>query len=206
MNKHISPQDVLPLVERMGADPRFAGRGVTAAFLDSGFFAHADLTTPRNRIKSYYDIMSGKSGIENLYNTSDASAWHGMMSTVVAAGNGALSDRKYRSLAPEMELVLVKVGSMARVRHDDIARGIEWVLTHRKEFDIKVLNISCGGDYEASYLTDIMSRMAEAAIREGITVVVAVGNAGNQPGHPVLPPASVPAVITVGGLDDAGNP
>lgn len=190
----------------MGADARFAGRGITTAFLDSGFYAHPDLTSPRNRIKAYYDIMSGKSGQEHLHDTKDPSAWHGMMSTVVAGGNGALSDGRFRSLAPEMEVVLVKVGTMARVRHDDIARGIEWVLSHRSQYDIRVLNISCGGDYEASHLTDILSRMAEAAIREGITVVAAVGNAGHIPGHPVLPPASVPAVISVGGLDDMGNP
>lgn len=200
------PQDIRPLHERIGADMRFTGRNVTAAFLDSGFFAHADLVTPRSRIRAYHDIMSGKSGVEHLHDTKDPSAWHGMMSTVVAAGNGALSDGMFKSLAPEMELVLVKVGTMARVRHDDIARGIEWVLTHRAELNIRVLNISCGGDYEASYLTDVMSRFAEAAIRDGITVVAAVGNAGHLPGHPVLPPASVPAVITVGGVDDAGNP
>jgi len=179
---------------------------LTCAFLDAGFYAHQDLTTPRNRIKAYYDILSGKSGLEHLYDTKDPSAWHGMMTTVVAGGNGILSEGLFRSLAPEIDLVLVKVGSLARVRHDDIARGIEWVMAHRKEYDIRILNISCGGDYEASYLTDIMSRMAEAAIREGITVVAAVGNAGHLPGHPVLPPASVPAVISVGGLDDMGNP
>ncbi|MBI5495078.1 MAG: S8 family serine peptidase [Deltaproteobacteria bacterium] len=203
---HVDPADVLPLMDRMGADGRYTGRGITMAFLDSGFFAHADLVSPRKRIRAYQDIMSGKSGLEHLHDTTDPSAWHGMMSTVVAAGNGALSDGRFRGLAPDAELVLVKVGSMARVRHDDIARGVEWVLTHRQKYDIRILNISCGGDYEASYLTDILSRMTEACIREGIVVVVAVGNAGHLPGHPVLPPASVPAVISVGGVDDAGNP
>jgi len=32
-----------------------------------------------------------------------------------------------------------------------------------------------------------------------------VGNAGLAPGHPVLPPASSPAVISVGGLDDQNS-
>lgn len=203
---HVDPADVLPLMDRMGADGRYTGRGITMAFLDSGFYAHPDLVTPRKRIRAYQDIMSGKSGLEHLHDTTDPSCWHGMMSTVVAAGNGSLSDGRFKGLAPEAELVLVKVGSLARVRHDDIARGIEWVLTHRQQYDIRILNISCGGDYEASYLTDILSRMAEACIREGIVVVAAVGNAGHLPGHPVLPPASVPAVISVGGVDDAGNP
>ena len=36
----------LPTPVRMDADTRFTGRGVTIAFLDSGFFAHKDLTSP----------------------------------------------------------------------------------------------------------------------------------------------------------------
>ncbi|MHB8875884.1 MAG: S8 family serine peptidase, partial [Myxococcaceae bacterium] len=93
----------------------------------------------------------------------------------------------------------------SRVHHDDITRGIEWVLVNRARYDIRILNISCGGDYEMSYLEDVMSRFAEAAIRAGIVIVAAVGNNGHRPGY-VVPPASVPAVISVGGLDDAGNP
>jgi serine protease AprX len=50
-----------------------------------------------------------------------------------------------------------------------------------------------------------MSRFAEACVRAGIVVVCAVGNAGHRPGY-VVPPASVPSVISVGGIDDEGNP
>jgi serine protease AprX len=32
-----------------------------------------------------------------------------------------------------------------------------------------------------------------------------VGNAGHMPGHPVLPPASAPSAIAVGGLDDQNS-
>lgn len=194
----------LPVGERLGADTKFTGRGIVAAFLDSGFYAHPDLTTPHTRIHAYFDLMSGKSGLEPLDHP-DASSWHGMMSSVVAAGNGALSDGRFKSLAPDLGLVLCKVGTLSRVHHDDIARGIEWVILNRARYDIRILNISAGGDYEASYLDDVMSRFAEAAVRAGICVVAAVGNRGDRPGY-VVPPASVPAVITVGGLDDAGNP
>jgi len=195
----------LPIADRIGADPRYTGKGVVAAFLDSGFYAHPDLTTPRNRILAYEDLIHGRQGVELLQHA-EPSSWHGMMSSVVAAGNGALSEKqRFRSLAPELEVVLVKVGTLSRVRHEDIARGIEWVLVNRDRYNIRVLNISCGGDYELSYLDDMLSRFAEAAVRAGIVVVAAVGNQGDSPHH-ILPPASVPAVITVGGLDDGGNP
>ncbi len=205
---HFDPrsQAPLPIAERIGADPRFTGHGVVAAFLDSGFYAHPDLTTPFSRIHAYYDLVHGKAGNEsNLQDTGDASAWHGMMSSVVAAGNGSLSGGRFRSLAPDLGLVLVKVGTVSRIHHDDIARGLEWVLVNRARYDIRIVNVSCAGDYEASYLNDIISRFAEACVRAGIVLVAAVGNRGDRPGW-VLPPASVPAAISVGGVDDAGNP
>jgi serine protease AprX len=194
----------LPIAARIGLDERFTGRGIVAAFLDAGFYAHPDLTTPHSRIHAYQDLVGGKSGVEELEHPGPSS-WHGMMSTVVAAGNGALSEGRFRGAAPDLGLVLVKVGHLSRVLHDDIARGIEWVLLNRSRYDIRVLNISAGGDYEASYLDDVMSRFAEAAVRAGIVVVAAVGNQGHRPGY-VVPPASVPAVISVGGVNDQGNP
>ena len=45
----------------------------------------------------------------------------------------------------------------------------------------------------------------ERSVREGLIVVCAVGNAGMAPGHPVLPPASSPSAISVGGLDDQNS-
>jgi serine protease AprX len=125
-----------------------------------------------------------------------------MMTSVVACGNGWLSNGIYRGLASEARLVLVKVGSARRIRHEDIHRGIEWVIRNRRRYGIRIVNVSCGGDYEASYLEDALSRAAEAATRAGLLVVAAAGNLGDKPGHPVLPPASAPSVLTVGGLDD----
>jgi serine protease AprX len=42
-------------------------------------------------------------------------------------------------------------------------------------------------------------------VSAGVIVVCAVGNAGLAPGHPVLPPASSPSAIAVGGLDDQNS-
>jgi serine protease AprX len=194
----------LPVAERLGSDQRFTGRGIVTAFLDAGFYAHPDLTQPTNRIRDYVNLVGGKSGLDELHQP-DVSSWHGMMTSVVAAGNGALSGGKYASLAPEMDVVLVKVGSASRIRHDDITKGIGWVVANRQRHGIRVLNISCGGDFQASYLTDRLSQIAESAVRAGIVVVAAVGNHGDRPGY-LVPPASVPAVISVGGLNDLGDP
>lgn len=192
---------ILPTPLRVGADEKLSGRGITIAFLDSGFYPHPDLTQPRNRIKHYVNVANPAAPADEFH-TPDDSSWHGMMTSVVAAGNGHLSGGLYRGIASNAEVVLVKVGKANRIYHDDITRGLQWVIENRERYNIRIVNVSCGGDYEASYLTDELSQMAEAAVRAGIVVVVAAGNSGHSPNHPVLPPASAPSVITVGGVND----
>jgi serine protease AprX len=225
MRRHgVLPGAILPTPLRLGAPDTYRGRGITVAFLDSGFYAHPDLVEPENRILAYVDVRkpeeerrgSASGGIHSrrerggsrgarriapLINT-DESSWHGTMTSVVACGNGRLSGGLYRGVASEARLVLVKCGTARRITHENIQRGLEWVVRHRRRYGIRVANVSCGGDYEASYLTDGLSQAAERAAREGILVCAAVGNLGHVPGHPVLPPASAPSVLTVGGLDD----
>ncbi|MGI9068656.1 MAG: S8 family serine peptidase [Pyrinomonadaceae bacterium] len=195
---------VLPTPLRMNADERFTGRGVTIAFLDSGFYAHDDLTKPENRIVAYHSIFDSDDDRTSL-ETTDVASWHGMMTSVVAAGNGYLSDQFYRGIAPDAKVVLVKIGRTGHIPDEHIQRGLEWILDNREKYDIRVVNISAGGDSEQSYLNSSLCQTVERAVTEGLIVVCAVGNAGMAPGHLVLPPASSPSAISVGGLDDQNS-
>ena len=204
MPEIIEIEPALPVPVRMDADERFTGRGVTIAFLDSGFYAHQDLTEPVNRIVAYHNIFSPADDLSSL-EKHDVASWHGMMTSVVAAGNGFLSEGLYRSIAPEANVVLVKIGKTGRIPESNIENGLRWVLANREKFAIRIVNISAGGDFEQPYLDNRLCRLVEDAVKAGMTVVCAVGNAGLAPGHPVLPPASSPAAISVGGLDDQNS-
>jgi serine protease AprX len=195
---------VLSTPLRLDADERFTGRDVTIAFLDSGFYPHVDLTAPRNRIVAYRSMLDPAGGLESLFDR-DVASWHGMMTSVVAAGNGSLSNGFYRGLAPDSDVVLVKLARTGRITDDNIRSGLEWVLENREKFGIRIVNISAGGDFPKSYLNDPLSEIVEDCARAGITVVCAVGNAGHLPDHPVFPPASAPSAIAVGGLDDRNS-
>jgi serine protease AprX len=197
-------EQALPVPLRMDADERFTGRGVTIAFLDSGFYAHKDLTEPVNRIVAYHSIFAAEDG-PSFLQTPDVASWHGMMTSVVAAGNGHLSGGLYRSIAPEARLVLVKIGKTGRIPESNIETGLRWLLTNKDKYRIRIVNISAGGDFEQPYLQNSLCQLVEEIVKAGVTVVCAVGNAGLAPGHPVLPPASSPAAIAVGGLDDQNS-
>ncbi len=192
---------VLSTPLRLDADERFTGRGVTIAFLDSGFYPHVDLTTPDNRIIGYRNMMADDGDLSTLFQA-DVASWHGMMTSVVAAGNGSLSNGFYRGIAPESDVVLVKLARTGRITEQNIEDGLEWILENRTRYKIRIVNISAGGDFEQSYLYDSLSETVEECARQGLTIVCAVGNAGHLPNHPVFPPASAPSCIAVGGLDD----
>ena len=197
-------EQALPIPVRMDADERYTGRGVTVAFLDSGFYAHKDLIEPKNRILAYHNIFAPEDGFSALQK-SDVASWHGMMTSVVAAGNGNLSEGFYRSLAPEANVVLVKIGKTGRIPESNIETGLRWVFANKDKYNIRIVNISAGGDFEQPYLLNTLSQLVEQVVKAGLTVVCAVGNAGLLPGHPVLPPASAPSCVAVGGLDDQNS-
>ena len=197
-------EQALPVPVRMDADERYTGRGVTIAFLDSGFYAHNDLTEPVNRIVAYHNIFAPEDD-PSFLEKPDVASWHGMMTSVVAAGNGHLSEGFYRSIAPEAKVVLVKIGRTGHIPEANIEKGLRWVLTNKEKYRIQIVNISAGGDFEQSYLKSSLCQLVEETVKAGLAVVCAVGNAGLAPGHPVLPPASAPSSIAVGGLDDQNS-
>jgi len=189
---------VLPTPDRLDCHPGYTGKGVTIAYLDSGFYPHPDLMFPENRIVAYMDV-SGSGDFLDEKMPPQAYHWHGTQTSVVAAGNGYASHGIYRGLASQSRLVLVQVGNKGKIRDEYIAKGIRWVIDHREQYDIRVLNISVGGWEEGSHGSFEESEIcqaAEEAVDQGIVVVAA---AGNDASHPTAP-ANAPSVLTVGGF------
>jgi hypothetical protein len=69
---------VLPTPVRLGVDGDYSARGVTIAFLDSGFYPHPDLTQPANRIVDYIDITKPGATL-NPHRNPESWAWHGTL-------------------------------------------------------------------------------------------------------------------------------
>ncbi|OLC21219.1 MAG: hypothetical protein AUH33_02275, partial [Chloroflexi bacterium 13_1_40CM_68_21] len=173
------------------------GTGVTVAVLDSGVAADPDLVQPANRLLASVNFADQRL-------VSDPGG-HGSHVAGIIAGNGTRSAGEFVGVAPEANIVDVRVlGRTGSGRISSVIRGLEWVLAHRSAYNIRVINLSFGAPARTSYRTDPMSAAIEIAWRRGLVVVVAAGNSG--PGRDtVASPGIDPYAITVGATDDHGT-
>ncbi|MCK6577763.1 MAG: S8 family serine peptidase [Anaerolineae bacterium] len=191
---------LLPTPDRLMAPPAYTGRGVTVAFVDSGFYMHPDLT---GRILIHVDASTHHVIEEPSVAQVDDLSWHGQMTSVIACGDGTVSGGRYRGLAPRASLVLVKVSSpRGQVKERDILRGLRWLIDAGRRFGVQVVNMSVGGDFVSDDPEHPLHWAVKRLVEMGITVIAASGNRGVGE---VVPPASAPEAIVVGGYDDGNS-
>jgi serine protease AprX len=226
---HPDEETALSQVERLADYFTFPGRNVTVAFLDSGYFPHPDLSTHappadlppwerlsapqlratlqrmQPRLVDYVDLTEGADGggLDALSLWDGAGdSWHGQMTTVLALGNGLLSNGRYRGFAPQANALPIKVGrGDGRIPEEDILCGLEWLLEDRRweRYQVRVLNISIGGDFPQHWRINPVCLAADKLTQRGVFVVAAAANSGRDQ---LLAPAQTPSVLTVGGIDD----
>ncbi|MGH2492670.1 MAG: S8 family serine peptidase, partial [Candidatus Limnocylindria bacterium] len=173
------------------------GRGVTVAILDSGVAADADLVEPTNRILASVNFADERVARDP--------GGHGTHVAGIVAGNGTRSAGEFVGIAPEANIVDVRVlGRTGSGRISSVVRGIEWVVAHRTVYNIRVMNLSFGAPVTVSYRTDPLSAAVEIAWRRGLVVVAASGNSGPAR-DTVVTPGIDPYTITVGATDDLGT-
>ena len=182
------------------------GRGVTVALVDTGVAPVPDLA---GRLVQVRDDLTGLvTPCENLSGelNCDDSYGHGTFVAGLVAGNGSASGGKWKGVAPDAKILSVKIaGRNGAADVSNVLAAIQWVVSFRSRYGIKVLNLSLGTDSDQSYLVDPFNYAVERAWAAGITVVVAASNTGPDPGT-ISKPGDDPWVITVGATDDRGTP
>ncbi|RHR20888.1 peptidase S8 [Clostridium sp. AF19-22AC] len=193
------------------------GKGVLTAIVDSGIdyasddFRNADGTTriralwdqtiPGNPPEGYYIgteyteeqinealRQTDRAGRERIVPSRDISG-HGTAVAGVAAGNGAGSPgRQYAGVAPECELLVVKLGSPRQdgfPRTTELMQGVDYVIRKALEYQMPVaVNISFGNTYGSHDGMSLLERFLDDISNYWKSVIcVGSGNEGTSAGH-----------------------
>lgn len=193
------------------------GNGVLTGIVDSGIdyasddFRNADGTTriralwdqtiPGNPPEGYYIgteytqerinealSQSGRAEQERIVPSRDVSG-HGTAVAGIAAGNGAGSPgRQYAGVAPESELIVVKLGSPRQEgfpRTTELMQGVDYVIRKALEYQMPVaVNISFGNTYGSHDGTSLLERFLDDISNFWKSVIcVGSGNEGTSAGH-----------------------
>jgi serine protease AprX len=123
------------------------GQGVTVALVDTGVTAGSDLA---GRLMTVHDDLTGQdSPCENLSGepTCYDNYGDGTFVAGIIAGNGAASGGIYSGVAPQADLVAVKVAGADGSTHvSNVLAAIQWVVSFKSRYHIWVLNLSLATD------------------------------------------------------------
>lgn len=172
------------------------GQGVGVAILDTGISLHKDFIEGGNRVIAFEDFIDGK---KEPYDNNG----HGTHVAGIIGGNGYSSKGKYKGVAPECNIIAVKVlDHRGDGNISDVLAGLQWIIDNRKKYNIRVVNISVGTSSKDSLdENSLLVQGVNAVWDSGVAVVVAAGNNGPGP-MSISTPGISRKVITVGSSDD----
>lgn len=168
------------------------GRGVGVALLDTGIADHPDLA---GRVIASADL-TGEGTFSDSYG-------HGTFLGGLIAGNGAASGGRHVGIAPESNLVSIKVaGADGTTTLGQVLYGLQLIDASKEKYGTRVVLMALSGPAHDG--PDPLVLAVERMWADGLVVVVAAGNTGPTAGS-VGSPGVDPYVITVGGTDDQGT-
>ncbi|HKU27218.1 MAG TPA: S8 family peptidase, partial [Candidatus Sulfotelmatobacter sp.] len=183
------------------------GSGIGVAVVDSGTQDANDLqnSSGKNRIIYKQSYISGTTGTVDVYG-------HGVHVAGLIAGNGKSSNGQYEGVAPNANILNLRVLDDSGVGRDSyVIAAIQAAVQLKTKYNIRVLNLSLGRPVYESYTLDPLCQAVEQAWKAGIVVVVAAGNdgrdnsAGTNGYGTIMAPGNDPYVITVGAMKQEGS-
>ncbi|HIT66596.1 MAG TPA: S8 family peptidase [Candidatus Merdisoma merdipullorum] len=184
--------------ELVGAFPAYAqgiyGAGIGVAVLDSGVNdRHPDL---QGRLVYSYNYLTGSAERAD-------DCGHGTHICGIIGGTGVASGGRYQGLAPRCHFLSLKVlDQEGNGNSGSLVQALYWLIDHRKEYDIRIVNISVGSTEIRGKKKSGLLKAVEDAWDAGLVVCAAAGNQGPARSSITVPGTS-PRVITAGSSDDS---
>jgi serine protease AprX len=131
---------------------------------------------------------------------------HGTFQAGLIAGDGSSSGGAYTGVAPEADLLSVKVaGADGSTSLGQVLAGVQLVDSAADRFNVRVLLLAVDSESPLPPDLDPLSWALRTVWSHGVVVVVPAGNNGGEPGS-IAAPGEDPWLLTAGSVDDQGTP
>lgn len=180
-------------------------RPISVAVIDTGVALHPELLWPTNRIRAFCDLLDHRTEPydDDGHGTHIAGIIAGLAE--IPQADGRTGQRMIFSPRSPDILAIKALDGEGNGNASDILAAMQWILNHRRHYQIQVVNLSLGVKAEHDPDSDPLVRGVEALVRHGITVVAAAGNSGPKQGT-ISSPGISDSVITVGAVDTTTRP
>ncbi len=179
----------------------YQGQGIGVAVVDSGVNWQTDLYT----ISGVNRVVANVAYNNGYNQTTFDNFGHGSHVAGVIGGNGRMSNGTYIGVAPQVNIINVKVSddlNYGQGTAKSVIQGLQWILQNKYAFNIRVVNLSINSAVAESHDTNPIDAAVEVLWFNKIVVIV---SAGKTSAGALYPPANDPFVITVGSVDDQGT-
>src|SRR5215204_4856738 len=152
------------------------GTGIGIAVLDSGIdTGHTTFLDRNNTLRVVYGKdFTGEGRTDDPFG-------HGTHVASIVAGNGRISRTEYVGVAPNANLINLRVlNSQGTGRVSYMLGALEWVYQNRAAYNVRVVNLSLGTPAVESYKNDPVCKAVRKLVDAGVVVVAAAGNNGKD--------------------------
>ena len=180
------------------------GTGIGIAVIDSGVDDLHDQFMHSTSGVVYQKDFTGAGSYRDSYG-------HGSHVASLAAGVDTIWSDNFDGLATNAKIISLRtLDSYGLGTASNVVAALDWCITNKATYNIRVINISLGTNAKDSYKTDPLCLAARRAHNAGIVVVASAGNNGKDLlGRKIYggikSPGIEPSVITVGASNTYGT-
>src|SRR5690348_16158315 len=189
-----------------GSATSLDGTGIGIAIIDSGIDVdHRSFLNKSNGVRVVYSEDFTDEG------RTDDPYGHGTHVASLAAGNGRIANGAYIGIAPNANLINLRVLNSDGVGTTAyVLRALDWVASNKSTYNIRVVNMSLGMPAVDSYRNEPVCRAVRRLVDSGVVVFAAAGNNGkdsdgNKIYGDIHSPGKVPSAITIGAANRFGT-
>jgi serine protease AprX len=187
----------------LGTSTTLDGSNVSIAIVDSGIDSAHKSFAQFGKILFKRDF-TGEDRTDDPFG-------HGTHVAAIAAGEGDATNGVYEGIAPGANLVNLRVLDSKGVGSvSGVLSALDWLLSNRTLYNVRVVNISIGTPALNSYKNDPICVAVRKLVDAGVVVVAAAGNNGLANGSvkvygAIHVPGNEPSAITVGASNTYGT-